>query len=360
MVLIWLALASSVPAQQANPMSPDTDSEKVTGQVRGSVALVLVGSGTGRVDSIGSAVVVKPSGYLLTAYHLVKLAKQAQVRLRNGEIYDRVELLGIDERRDIAALHVQATGLPSLAVRRLDEVKQGEAAFTISNPAGLTWSTSDGIISAVRPAHEVPGAGSGFRVLQFTCVVAPGSSGGALVDAQGRLLGIVTASLGGQGLNFAVPAESVMGLINFPSRGMLGSGKELDLKPPESPVRASLNEAKQGEMLGAARTLTVNSKTSFFTPDALENELAKKPELSAWGIKIVRDVRVADIIVSVDRPLFTYDFTYTATDTRTSIVLASGKVTAVDGVRAAPAIAKNLVLQMAKARQASEAKPVKQ
>jgi S1-C subfamily serine protease len=360
MGLIMLALASSVPAQQANPMPPNMDSEKIASQVKGSVALVLVGLGAGRLEATGSAVVVKPNGYLLTAYHLVKSARQAQIRLLNGEVYDQVELLGCDERRDIAALHIEATGLPSLGVRPLDEVKQGEAAFTISNPAGLTWSVSNGIVSAIRLADEVPGAGSGFRVLQFTCPVAAGSSGGALVDAQGQLLGIVTASLGGQGLNFAVPAESVMGLINFPNHRMLGSGKELDLKPPESPVRASLNEAKQGEMLGAAKTLTVNSKTSFFTPDALENELAKKPELSAWGIKIVRDVRVADIIVSVDRPLFTYDFTYTATDTRTSIVLASGKVTAVDGVRAAPIIAKNLVLQMAKAHEATEPKPAKQ
>jgi hypothetical protein len=286
--------------------------------------------------------------------------QQAQIRLYNGEVFDQVELLGYDERRDIAALHIPATGLPSLAVRPLDEVKQGEAAFAIANPAGLSWSASEGIVSAVRMAQEVPGAGSGFRVLQFTCAVAPGSSGGALVDAQGRLLGIVTASLGGQGLNFAVPAESVMGLINSPDRRMLGSGKELDLKPAESPARASLDETNPGELLRTAKTLTVKSRTSFFTPDALERELAKKPELSAWGIKIVRDNRLADIIVTVDRPLFTYDFTYTATDTRTSIVLASGKVISIDGVRAAPGIAKNLVLQMAKAREAAEPKPVKQ
>lgn len=360
MGLMVLALASSVPARQANLTPANTDSEKVASQVKESVAVVLTGSGAGRLDSVGSAVVVRPNGDLLTAYHLVKLAQQAQIRLQNGEVYDQVELLGYDERRDIAALHIAATGLPSLAVRPLDDVKQGEAAFTISNPAGLTWSASDGIISAVRLAQEVPGAGSGFRVLQFTCAVASGSSGGALVDAQGRLLGIVTASLGGQGLNFAVPAESVLGLINFPGRRMLGSGKELDFKRPESPVRASLNEAKPGEMLGAAKTLTVKSHTSFFTPDALERELAKKPEISAWGIKIVHDVRVADIIVSVDRPLFTYDFTYTATDTRTSIVLATGKVTAIDGVRAAPDIAKDLVQQMAKAHEEAEPKPVKQ
>ena len=359
--LIMFALISPISPQQENPSPTNTDSEKVTSQVEGSVALVLVGGpGAGQLSSVGSAVVVKPDGYLLTAYHLVKLAQQVQVRLHNGEVYDQVELLGTDERRDVAALHIQATGLPSLAVRPLDEVKQGEAAFTISNPAGLTWSASNGIISAIRLAQEVPGAGSGFRVLQFTCAVAPGSSGGALVDAQGRLLGIVTASLGGQGLNFAVPAESVMGLTNFSGRKMLGSGKELDLKPPQSPTRASLEEAKPAEMLGGARTLTVNSRTSFFTPDALERELAKRPEISAWGIKIVHDVRVADIVVSVDRPLFTYDFTFTATDTHTSVVLATGKVTAIDGERAAPDIAKSLVLQMAKAHEATEPKPAKQ
>ena len=129
--------------------------------------------------------------------------------------------------------------------------------------------------------------------------------------------------------------------------------------PPVSPARASLDEAKPDEMLRATKTLAVTSRTSFFTPDALERELAKRPELAAWGIKIVQDERVADIIVKVDRPLFTYDFTYTATDKRTSIVLASGKVMAVDGVRAAPGIAKDLILQMAKAHQAAEPKPAK-
>jgi S1-C subfamily serine protease len=79
----------------------------------------------------------------------------------------------------------------------------------------------------MRPADEVPGAGSGFRMLQFTAPVAPGSSGGALMDRSGALVGIITKGM--QSAAFAVPIESVLGLPASERHLAFGSGASLQL-----------------------------------------------------------------------------------------------------------------------------------
>jgi len=89
----------------------------------------------------------------------------------------------------------------------------------------------------------------------------------------------------------------------------------------------------------------------YFTPETLEKELVTQKDFEKLGLTLVKDMRLADLLISIDRPLFTYTFTYSVTDSKTSIVLDSGKVTAVDGAAAAGKIAKLLVSKWAKIRQ---------
>ncbi|HEX8560583.1 MAG TPA: hypothetical protein VF668_20980 [Pyrinomonadaceae bacterium] len=106
-------------------------------------------------------------------------------------------------------------------------------------------------------------------------------------------------------------------------------------------------------LLGRARTLYVESDTSYFEPVQLQNALRKREELEAWRLVILdgHDKRgVADLIVAVDRPLFTFNFTYKVTDRATGVLLAAGKVTAVDGGAAAPKLAGRVVGEISKAR----------
>ncbi len=110
---------------------------------------------------------------------------------------------------------------------------------------------------------------------------------------------------------------------------------------------------RPAEMLRRARTIYVESNTSFFTPIQLQDALRRRDEFETWQLAIVDgwDRRsVADVVVTVDRPLFTYFFTYQLTDRATGIVLASGKVTAWDGNAAAPGLAKKIVEAMKTAR----------
>ena len=329
----------TTPAQLTGP--------EIAARVKPSVALVLAGEGAGRLSATASAVCVSPNGVLLTAYHAVKDAREVQVRLPSGEIYDNVQMLGTDTRRDVAAIRIPAAGLPVLPIAQESDYKVGETVYVISNPGGLAWSASSGILSAVRMADEIPGAGQGFHLLQFTAPVSPGSSGGVLVDDQGRAMGLVTGSLQGQNLNFAVPLINVQGLGNSNAPGTaFGPGSDLQLpKPTPTGTVASRAAAKSdpNELLRDARTVAITSRTTFFTPDLLSRALMKQPTFKTLNLKIVTDVRVADLIIQVDRPLFTYDFTYTLTSPATSIELASGKVIAFDGVHAAPKIAKNLM-----------------
>ena len=166
-------LSDKPTASQDAALQTGLSGEQIVERVSPSVALILVGQGGEQATAVGSGVIVKPDGILLTALHLVKGADTVQVRLKNGEIYDRVELIGTDERRDIAALHITASGLPAVSFAGTNEVKPGQTVMVVANPMGLAWSASSGVLSAQRLADDIPAAGTGYRLLQFTAPVSP-------------------------------------------------------------------------------------------------------------------------------------------------------------------------------------------
>lgn len=321
-------------------------------RTKAATVVILTGKGAGRLRSIATGVVVAKDGVIFTAYHAVKGALEVQVRLANGEVYDRVDLMGFDERRDVAAVKISAGALPALAPGSSEKLAQGDRVYAVTNANGLAWSATSGIIAAIRPADEVPGAGSGFRLLQFTAPIAPGSSGGALVDHTGALVGIITRGDGAAG--FAVPIESVLGLPGSGHSVPFGSGSSLELPAkaaatvPQSSAAIAGSDPQQ--ILKNARTIFIRSKTAFLTVDTLDRALTHEKEWTKLGLTIVQDPRVADLLIEIDRPLFTYVHTFLIIDKRTTIVLGSGKVTAFDGTIASDGIAKNIVRILAAIR----------
>ena len=106
-------------------------------------------------------------------------------------------------------------------------------------------------------------------------------------------------------------------------------------------------------LLRRAKTVYVRSGTSYFESVELQNELLKRDEFDEWGMAIVdgwEKGKLADITIEVDRPLFTFTFTYKITDRANDIVLASGEITAFDGNIAAPVLSKRIVKDIKKAR----------
>jgi len=139
--------------------------------------------------------------------------------------------------------------------------------------------------------------------------------------------------------------------------------KEKELRKTAEEKLAEKESAKIAEtspkaLLGRARTVYVESGTSFFEPIQLQNALRKRAEMDTWEMVILDayDKRqIADVFIEIDRPLFTYTFTYKVTHRSTGILLATGEVTAFDGNDAAPKLAKKFVEEIKKARGAATA-----
>lgn len=181
--------------------------EQIVHKAFPSVVLLVMRDANGRPVSLGSGFFVR-DGIVATNLHVVKGAASGYAKLVGQNIkYDVAGMVGVDEARDLALLAVKETGAPSLVLSDSRQPTVGEAVYVIGNPRGLEGTVSEGIISGVR--HVESGT-----LLQITAPISPGSSGGPVLDAYGRVIGIAAATLnGGQNLNFAVPSAYLASLL---------------------------------------------------------------------------------------------------------------------------------------------------
>ena len=163
-------------------------------------------------SSLGSGVIVDPSGLIVTNFHVIRGAEEIVVSLADRREFEATVARG-DERTDLAILRIDARGerLPFLEMRDSDDVEVGDLVLAIGNPFGVGQTVTQGIVSAV--ARTMAGI-SDFRFfIQTDAAINPGNSGGALVAMDGRLVGINTAIFsrdgGSNGIGFAVPANMV-------------------------------------------------------------------------------------------------------------------------------------------------------
>ncbi len=351
---------SNLMGQGGTPQALSGD--QVVERVSPSAVSILVGKGDGQVAGVASGVIIRSDGVILTANHVVRGMREVQVRLKSGEIYDQVELMASDERRDVAALRIAATGLPVLPIGNSTNAASGATVFVVSNAVGLPWTASSGILSATRMADDVPGAGSGYRILQFTAPLSPGSSGGVLVDAEARILGIVVGSLSvGQNVNFAVPMDSIAGLANVSGGTRFDSGARLQPfgakatsapaapsnlpAAPVAPPGLSLPRPEQRQI----HTISVHSKTIYLRRERLQDDIHKTAMFPQLGLRFADYGQTADVAITVDRPVMTFDWTYTLVYQPRSLTLASGMVEAADEFDAGPKLAAVIVEQLAAA-----------
>lgn len=207
------ATTSATPAQApastwafAAGLHPDT-LEKLAARATAAVVLIEVGTSSG--DRQGSGFVVAPNGRILTNYHVIRGAETVRVKLASGDVYDRVSILGTDERRDIAILQIAGFDLPVLTLGNSDSVRIGAPVVAIGSPMGLENTVSTGIVSGRRREAE------GYQLLQISAPASTGSSGGPVLSRTGDVVGIaVSQKRGGQNLNFAVPINYARGLLD--------------------------------------------------------------------------------------------------------------------------------------------------
>ena len=161
----------------------------------------------------GSGVIYSADGYIITNNHVVKNAETVTVTLNDNRKFT-AEVVGTDEKVDLPVIKIEATNLPTLDVADSDQAEIGEWVLAVGNPLDLTSTVTAGIISAKgRSLELIPGRDAIESFLQTDAAVNPGNSGGALVDAEGRLLGINTAIATRtgmfQGYSFAIPVNLV-------------------------------------------------------------------------------------------------------------------------------------------------------
>jgi serine protease Do len=199
-----------------------------------------------REHGLGSGVIVTQDGYILTNNHVVDGASEVKVTLQDGREFN-AKVIGRDSKSDIAVVKIDAKDLPVVPMADSSKVQVGDVVLAIGNPFGVGQTVTAGIVSAKDRGNM--GIEDYEDFIQTDAAINPGNSGGALVDEDGRLIGINTAILtrsgGSQGVGFAIPsdlARTVMdSLVEYGhvTRGYLGVmiqdvtptlAKEFDLK----------------------------------------------------------------------------------------------------------------------------------
>jgi serine protease DegS len=165
--------------------------------------------------SLGSGVIVDTAGTIVTNQHVIAGAESIRAQLADGRIADAT-IVGQDPDTDIAILHLDIAKLPIMPVGRSDTLRVGDIVLAIGNPYGIGQTVTQGIVSATGRGQL--GLATFENFIQTDAAINLGNSGGALIDAQGDLVGINTAVLnrasgGPEGIGFAIPINLVRGVM---------------------------------------------------------------------------------------------------------------------------------------------------
>lgn len=158
---------------------------------------------------LGSGVIISADGYILTNFHVVESAEVITVTLADGVTTHKAKRIAGDKGSDIAVVKIEAANLSPITFADSDKARVGDVVLAIGSPFAFRQSVTKGIISAVGRAEQYISEFANF--IQTDASINPGNSGGALIDTQGRLVGIPTAiysrSGGNMGIGFAVPSN---------------------------------------------------------------------------------------------------------------------------------------------------------
>jgi S1-C subfamily serine protease len=178
--------------------------------------------GTQKEEGIGSGVIYRSDGYIITNNHVVEGSRDVEVAFANGAI-ERGEVVGTDPTTDVAVIKVDRNGLPAATFASGDPVV-GQMAVAVGSPSGFESTVTSGIISGT--GREIPAQITGgsqqsslVDLVQTDAAISPGNSGGALADRDGRIIGINVAYLppaqtGAENLGFAIPSDTAVSVAD--------------------------------------------------------------------------------------------------------------------------------------------------
>jgi hypothetical protein len=156
---------------------------------------------------VGSGFAVGTDGRIVTNYHVIEEALQAEVELHDGSTFPVEQVVAVDEAHDLAVIRIPRPGMKTLAIGDSDRVEPGDRVYAIGNPLGAGWTISDGLISALQLVDQV-------TLLQISAPISQGSSGGPLLNPYGEVIGVAMAiAEQGQNVNFGMPINYLQPML---------------------------------------------------------------------------------------------------------------------------------------------------
>ncbi len=235
-----------------------------------------------REQSLGSGVIVRSDGYILTNNHVVEKASEIKVLLSDKREF-KGKIIGTDPKTDLAIVKIDAKNLPTIPWGDSDKLQVGEYVLAVGNPFGLNQTVTMGIVSAVGRANV--GIADYEDFIQTDAAINPGNSGGALVNVHGELVGINTAifsqSGGYMGIGFAIPSNMAKTVMD----SLLKTGKV---------ARGWLGVTIQDLTPALAKEFGVQDTQGALVTDVMEDSPAKKAGLQPRDVIVSYDGRLAE------------------------------------------------------------------
>lgn len=275
-------------------------------------------------EGLGSGVIVSADGYIITNSHVIEGADELKVLLADDrELVGKV--IGTDPKTDIAVVKIEAEKLPVVTLADSDKLRVGDIVFAVGNPLRIGQTVTMGIVSAKGRHVGLLEEQRGYEdYIQTDAAINMGNSGGALVDAKGRLVGINSAILSPSGTNigigFAVPVNLASAIMHSlietgtVARGSLGVASAENVTPDiaeqlglpketKGVIIADLSPGEAAENAGLKRTdviLSINEH-AITSLEELRLLIAQMAPGSVARLKIARDGKERTINVTLDR-----------------------------------------------------------
>ncbi len=268
-------------------------------------------------SSLGSGVIISPSGYVVTNNHVIAGADQIKVALGDGR-ESVANVVGTDPETDLALLYIDMPNLPSITLASSDNLRTGDVVLAIGNPFGVGQTVTKGIISALG-RHQM-NLSSFVDYIQTDAAINPGNSGGALINAFGDLIGINTAIFSESGtslgIGFAIPVvtakQVIKDLVQHGQviRGWVGieprmldpaMAKALNLPNVSGILVYGIYKPSPANQAGISPgdIITHINGNAFDDPRAVMNLITEMEPGSKVTIRVIRQRQTLDILVVV-------------------------------------------------------------
>lgn len=268
----------NIPENQA-----EQPAQQIFSNVSPSIVFISASNNSGTSGNQGSGVIISQDGYIITNAHV--LTKNVKVTTTDGTTYT-AKIVGLDNRTDLAVIKVDAEGLKPAVFGNSDQLHVGASVLSIGNPGGIDFSNSltKGIVSAIN--RTVSPSNTTTKYIQTDAAINPGSSGGALLNMHGQVIGINSSkivSTSYEGMCFAIPSTSVKPIIDdLIKQGYVSNRVKLGITGKEvTEAQAKSNGTPQGIVISS-----ISEQSDFVNKDIKINDIITKingVEITSFG-----------------------------------------------------------------------------